>query len=180
MVLVITISGLHGVGKTTIGKKLCDIYGLGYSSAGTLFREMAKKHNMSLSEFNEYAKKHPEIDREIDNLTLKLAKEGNIVLDGILTAWLTKDMNTFKIFLTTPLEVRIKRIAERDNISFDEALQITLHRERIERERFKKLYNIEEPDLYLYDIVLNTHSFNLDSMIKILTTSIDEFLKNKT
>jgi len=176
--LLITITGLHGVGKTLIGKKLCEYFNLGYSSAGIIFRNIAKEFNMSCAEFNEYALTHPEIDKKIDGITLELAKKGNIIIEGILSSWITRELNPFRILLTAPLEVRIQRIAKRDNITFDEAMEITTAREKAERTRFKRLYDIDILEKNIYDISINTYSFDIDSMIKILTTAINEH-KNK-
>ncbi|MHA1268726.1 MAG: (d)CMP kinase [Candidatus Helarchaeota archaeon] len=177
MTTVITIGGLHGVGKTTIGKILCKYYNLNYYSAGIYFREMASKKNMTCSEFNEYAYNHPEIDHKIDEMTLNLAKKEDIVLDGAITAWIAQDLNPFKIFLMAPLDIRIKRIAERDKISFDEAMNSTISREKHEQDRFKKLYNIDINDFSIYDLAINTYTFTIDSIIKILTTAIDDYFK---
>ena len=179
MSLVITISGAHGVGKTIIGKKLSVNFNLEYSSAGKIFRKMATKKNMTCAEYNKYACKNLEIDKKIDNYTLQLAKKGNIVLDGTLTAWVTRNLKAFRILLVTPLEIRLKRIAERDNIDFENAKEETISREKLEKERFKELYNVNIDNLSMYDISINTYSFKIDSMIKILIRAINEYKKNK-
>ena len=42
MPLVVTISGLHGSGKSTYAKALAEEFRLRYVSAGQLFRDIAK------------------------------------------------------------------------------------------------------------------------------------------
>jgi len=138
---------------------------------------MATEKNMSCAEFNEYVQDKPEIDKLIDDKTLKLAKKGNIILDGTLSAWITRDLDTFKLHLMAPLEVRINRIAERDNIDYDKALDITLKREKLEKVRFKKFYNFDIDDLSIYDISINTNSFELDNQIEILISIIKHYIK---
>ena len=41
--MIITISGLHGTGKSTIGKKLAENLGIRYYSTGQAFRELANE-----------------------------------------------------------------------------------------------------------------------------------------
>jgi cytidylate kinase len=178
MNLVITISGAHGTGKTTIGKKLSEHFGLEYNSAGQIFRKMAQKREMTCSEFNEYACDNTEIDKKIDNRTINLAKKGDIVLDGTLSAWLTHDISTINILFTTPLEIRIKRIAERDEIDLDRAKEETLEREQLEKNRFKELYHIDITDYSIYDIIINTDKFDINSIMNILITAIEEIKDN--
>ena len=64
--VVITISGPHGAGKSTIAKALAKHFGFRYLSAGEVFRKMAREYGMNIIEFTEYVSKHPEIDFEID------------------------------------------------------------------------------------------------------------------
>ncbi|TFF90944.1 MAG: cytidylate kinase [Promethearchaeota archaeon] len=177
MSITITIAGAHGVGKTTIGKRIKDHFNLDYNSAGQTFRDMAAERDMTCTEYNRYACNNPEIDRKIDKNTLELAKKGNIVLDGTIAGWIAKEYSTINILLTAPLEIRIERIAKRDNITFEEAKRTTLEREMKEKERFKELYDINLDDYSIYDILINTHSFEIETMMKILITAINEILK---
>ena len=57
--MIITISGLHGTGKTTAGKLVAKALGLNYYSTGQAFRDLAKEMEMNLQEFSRYVEKHP-------------------------------------------------------------------------------------------------------------------------
>jgi len=177
--ITIAISGPHGAGKSTLAKKVAKYFGLRYISAGILFRRMAEKLGMNLSEFSKYVEEHPEVDREIDEMTITEAKKKNVVLDGRITAWIAKDYADLKILLTAPIEVRVKRIAERDGLEYSSAFSETLVREQSEHERFKKLYNINVMDLTLFDIVINTSKFSEECCERILIDAIKDFLKMK-
>ena len=50
--ITIAISGPHGAGKSTLARKVAKYFGLRYISAGMLFRRMAEKTGMNLSEFS--------------------------------------------------------------------------------------------------------------------------------
>jgi len=177
--ITIAISGPHGAGKSTLARKVAKHFGLRYISAGTLFRRMAEKLRMDLSEFSKYAEEHPEVDRKIDEMTVEEAKKKNVVLDGRITAWIAKEYADLKILLTAPLEVRVKRIAERDGLEYSSALSETLVREQSESERFKKLYNINVMDLTLFDIVINTSKFSKECCERILMDAIEGFLRGR-
>ncbi|MFX1287752.1 MAG: (d)CMP kinase, partial [Promethearchaeota archaeon] len=139
--MIIAISGLHGTGKSTIAKLLADKLGILYYSTGQAFRDLAKENNMSLEDYTRFVEKHPDIDKELDNKVVNMAKKGSIIIDSQLSGHLLKTIATFKVHLTCPLDVRIKRMAGRDQTSYEEKLKETTIREKSELERFKKLYN---------------------------------------
>jgi len=168
--MIIVISGLHGTGKSAIGKLLAERLKLNYYSTGKAFRELAQEKGMSLEDFTLYVEKHPEIDKNLDNLVIKCAKNGNTVIDSQLGGYLLKSKADIKILLNCTLETRIRRIVERDNSNFDVKLKETLLREKSELERFKNLYNIdlsdENTNKELYDLIINTESLSIQEIIK--------------
>lgn len=172
--LVITISGLHGTGKSTHAKRLAEALGLRYISAGMMFRQMAEDRGMNLREMSRLAEGGPELDRLVDERTKEEAKEGRVVIDAALSGWMVEEAD-IKIFLTAPLEERIRRIAARDCISIDEARESTLLRKRIEQERFMRYYGIDITDLSIYDLVLNSELFDADSTARILKRVVEEY-----
>ncbi len=178
MGLVITISGPHGSGKTTYAKFIAKRFNLRYISAGSLFRKIAREKNIDLEELSRIAQKDLSIDREIDRRTVEEAKKGNVVLDGQLTGWFAKDVADIKILINTPFEERVKRIAEREKKSYDQAYRETKIREESEIDRFKSLYNIDLSDWSIYDAILNSATFSINSLNEILTQIIQSYEKS--
>ncbi|MGV9204963.1 MAG: AAA family ATPase, partial [Promethearchaeia archaeon] len=82
--MIITLSGLHGTGKSSVGKKIADNLNYDYYSTGQAFRDLAEEKGFSLEEFSEYVEKNPEIDKQLDQRVKNLAKKGNIVIDSQL------------------------------------------------------------------------------------------------
>ena len=171
--LVITVSGLHGSGTSTQARRLAEALGLRYVSAGLLFRRIAEERGLTLEELSRLAEEDPELDRMIDERTKEEARRGGVVIDATLAGWMAEDAD-LKIFLTAPLEERIKRIARRERLSLDEARRETLKREQSERERFKRYYGIDINDLSIYDVVLNTALFKPDATARILRRIVQE------
>ncbi|MGQ9719954.1 MAG: (d)CMP kinase [Candidatus Jordarchaeum sp.] len=180
MGIVLTISGEHGVGKSACAKLLAQTLNLKYISSGEIFRLLAREKGMTLEEFSSYVEKNPEIDREIDGETVRAAKEGNVVIDARLSAWKAREYADIKILLTAPLEVRVKRLAERDHKTYKESLEETLKRELSEKERFKKIYNIDVDDHSVFDIIINTELWSLNSVVKILKTIVEEYITSSS
>ena len=145
--VVIAISGLHGVGKTSQARRLAEWLGLRHVSGGSIFRKLAKSKGMALTELSLIAEKSDEIDRSLDGMMVKEGKEGDVVVDSLLCTWFLKDIATIKIFLFAPEQVRIQRIASRDKKAYKEAYEETITRESSEINRFKKFYNITLEDV---------------------------------
>jgi len=174
--LVVTISGLHGTGKSTYAHAIAEEFNLTVVSAGELFRKISKDKGISIEELTKIAETDTSIDLEIDKRTKSEAKKGAVVLEGRLTGWMAKDMAHVKILLTAPDPVRFKRIAERENLTLKDAERITVFRENRERKRFKEYYNIDLDDISIYDLIINTNKLPLKSCIKIIKEFIREYL----
>jgi cytidylate kinase len=172
------MSGLHGTGKSTIAKKLAEELELKYFSTGKAFREMADNMGMSLEEFNQYVENHPEIDQKLDWKVVEIAKEeDDYVIESQLSGYLLKDIADYMILLTAPLEIRIKRMAERDEESIEEKLTETKIREDSEYQRFKDLYDIDVRDddlkAEIFDLIIDTENLSIQGVLNKILEFID-------
>jgi len=176
---IITISGPHGTGKSTYARALADALNLRYVCAGELFRELAKEKKMSLEDFSRLAEKDPSVDRMIDERTKMKAKEGSVVIDAQLGAWMLKDLADVKVLLVASDDVRFKRIAQRERMSLEAARRETLAREEIQKRRYEKYYGIDVDDLSIYDLKINTGTSPIDRTKSIIIDSVRSFLAKK-
>jgi len=179
MGLVITISGLHGTGKSTYAKAISEAFNLRHMSAGSLFRQIALERGVSIEELSRTAERDKEVDRLIDDRTKKEAIVGNVILDGLLAGWMARDYADLKIYLKCPDDVRMRRIAERDGMTYKESRKITNFREDAERKRFKMLYNIEMDDLSIYDLIINTGLMPIKSNVEVIKKFVQEYISSK-
>ena len=174
--MILTISGLHGTGKSTIGKLVADKLGIKYYSTGQAFRDLAKEMNLTLEELSEYAEKNPGIDEKLDNKIIEIAQKGDIIIDSQLSAYILESIADFKILLTCPLEIRVKRMAQRDKESYDKKLEETKIRENSELVRYKKLYNIDLKDEIkkeeLYNLIIDTENLTVDEVLEKILNAI--------
>jgi len=174
--MIITISGLHGTGKSTAGKLVAKALGLDYYSTGQAFRDLAKEMEMNLQEFSRYVEEHPNIDKKLDEKIIKIAEKNNILIDSQLSAHILKNVADFKIHLTCSLETRVRRITDRDQSSYELKMKETLIRESSELKRFKKLYDINLDDLeeikLFHDLVIDTESFSIDEIVELIISKL--------
>ena len=175
--MIIAISGPHGSGKSTIAKAIAKHFNLRYISAGELFRAMAKEKGMSIVEFTKYVNNNPEIDKEIDRRTEIEAAKGNVVIDAQLGYWFARKYNPLSILVIAKLEDRAKRVSEREGISYEEALRELKIRDENEKERFKKLYNIDLWDIYDFHFIINTSKISKEKSIEIVKEVCKKFFE---
>ena len=176
---VITISGLHGTGKSTYAKAISEEFNLRHMSAGELFRQMASERGVSVEELSRIAERNKDIDHLIDEKTKAEASKGNVILDGLLVGWMASDYADLKIYLKCPDEVRLRRIAERDGITCEKAWKTTTFREDAEKKRFKRLYNIEMDDLSTYDLIINTGLMSIKSNIEVMRKFVQGYISSQ-
>ncbi len=176
--LVITVSGYHGSGRSTHSTRLAETFGLRYVSSGTIFRQLAKERGLSLEEMSKLTEKDSEIDRKIDERAKEESKKPGVVIDATLAGWMAESPD-IRIFLLTSFEERIRRIANREGISFEEAEKETVAREKSEKERFRTYYSVNLEDLSIYDVVLNTELFEEDATARILKSVVVEYCSAK-
>jgi cytidylate kinase len=176
---VITIGGLHGTGKSSVADAVAKRFDLRRISAGATFRRLAKERGLTLEEFCRVAEGDEEIDKLIDQAQRREAERGNAVIDGQLAAWMAGEYADLKILLTAPLDVRIKRIAARDDADFEFARRETIHREGSERARYLEYYKVDVSDLSIYDLILNTGKYTLDGVSKIVITAVETYFSQE-
>ena len=170
--MIITIGGLAGTGTTTLAEVLSEKLDVPYISAGFIFREMAAERGMTVLEFGEFAEGNDDIDKEIDKRQAEKAKSAeNLIVEGRLSAFFV-DNADLRICLMTPFDVRSKRIAQREDKSVEIAKEEIITREKSEALRYKEIHNIDISNMDIYDIIINTDSFDPESISEIITTTL--------
>lgn len=175
----ITVSGLPGSGTTSLSRYLAEHHGFDMISAGEVFRQLAREHNMELSEFGRLAEEDPSYDKMIDARQKEIAQtQNNIIVEGRLSGWMVPQAD-LKIWLHAPIGCRIKRIATRDEVTDERTAEaLTLEREACEAGRYRSYYNIDINDLLIYHLVLDSERWNIEGLGTIVDTAIDQLKKN--
>jgi cytidylate kinase len=175
--LSIVISGWPAVGKTTIATELAKEFRLEIYNGGDILKMLAGEHGYSISgkdwwdtedakKFMIERKSNPCFDKEVDQRLVEIVKKGNVVITSYTLPWLVKD--AIKIWLKGSQSNRAKRMAYRDNISFEDAKNIINLRDEDNIKIYHKTYGLNfGEDLSVFDFALNTDLMSLDALIII-------------
>ncbi|MBN2735284.1 MAG: AAA family ATPase [Methanomicrobiaceae archaeon] len=169
----ITVSGPPGSGTTSLSKYLSSKYSFDFISAGEVFRSLAKEQGLDLIEFGELCEKDPAVDKLIDERQKEIGEDkDNIIIEGRLAGHMIKNAD-LRIWIAASAECRAKRIAEREDASFESAKNETVLREKSESERYKKYYNIDIFDLSIYDLVISSEKWGKEELARVVDSALE-------
>jgi len=150
----IAISGLSGCGNSTACKNVAAA--LGIKILNYTLRDTARELGITLDEIQKLAEKDAYYDYLVDKKQIELSEEEeNFVIGSRLAGWVIENTD-LRVWLTASPEVRAQRIAKREGISFEKALDHLKKRDEQNSERYKKYYGVDVNDLGGYDLILNT------------------------
>jgi len=177
--ILVTISGPPAAGTSTVAGRLSDEIGFEHISGGDIFRQMADERNVTLDELTKTAQYDDSIDKQLDNrlesiimdyVNGEFEVDGNgLIIESRLAGWHAGDDATVSVFLDAPINIRVNRIAGRD-----ETVSELERREESEAQRYKEYYGIDVTDVSVYDLVINTY----ENSPKHVITQIKEELPN--
>ena len=163
----IAVSGkIIASGSTTLAWELAKKLGWRFHTAGEVFRQYCQERGWPIERYKDIPE---EIDREVDEKAKEiLEKEEGIIYEGWLAGWIAKDLpHVFRILCVAPLEVRIKRFAQRERLTQKEAKKRILSRDKTTIEKHQQLYQIEDQfDENLFHLVLETDKMTPQEEVK--------------
>jgi cytidylate kinase len=175
----VVISGWPAVGKTTIAGKLAEEFGLVMYNGGDILKMLAAEKGYSTSrddwwdtdeakKFMRERKSDPSFDKKVDKKLGEIVRKGGAVITSYTLPWLVKEESVIKLWLRGSTDNRAKRMANRDDIGFEEAKKIIALRDGENKKIYHKLYGFQfGEDLTVFDYVLNTDRLPLASLIEI-------------
>jgi cytidylate kinase len=168
----IAVSGKSGCGNTTVSRLVAEKLNLRFINF--TFRNLAEEKGLSLVEVLKLAAENDSWDREVDSRQVVIAREkGGCVLGSRLAIWMLPEAD-LKVYLRARPETRTARIVKREGGSFESVAAFTAERDRQDRERYLRIYNIDN-DLYNFaDLVIDTDEINADQIARLI---IDEARK---
>jgi cytidylate kinase len=184
--MVICICGMAGSGKSTVAKRLAEKCKLQYFSGGDALKALAMEEGYvnvdrgwwEREEGMRFLKRRARdrsFDSEIDRKLLERAQLGSVILDSWTMPWLLKI--GFKIWLEASPEKRAERIAERDGMSVEEALDALRTKERQTKDIYRKLYGFRLGEDYEpFHLILDTENLDAEAVFQVLCAVIDSYV----
>lgn len=184
--MIISFNGEHGSGKSTVAERVANSLGYSRFYMGQIFRDMAKKREMTLEEFQNLCKQDPAADKEVDDYVVKLSKENDNFVIESRTAWHFIP-DSLKIYLKVSDQEAAKRIlneADNDNrknelgdvFSKKEVIENLKKRRERDDERYKLYYGINIREEKNYDFILDTTGISIEEVTK----KVLDFIKSKS
>ena len=182
----IVISGPPAVGKTTVAKGLANEFNLTYLSGGDVLKDLAKEQGFEVNgddwwdtidgmKFLEQREKNSEFDKKVDEKLIELFKNGGMVITSYTLPWLVE--NGIKIWLGASHDSSSKRMQNRDNMSSEEAFEVTKERYDKNKLLYKKLYNFNfGDDVSVFDKIINTDNLTANQVIELSKETVRKLL----
>ncbi|MBT7553115.1 AAA family ATPase [bacterium] len=187
--LLLTISGTPGSGKSTIAKILSEKLKAHRIYVGGIRRELARQKEMTIEELNQYALEHPETDVEIDKKAAAQAREAfkktSVIVEGRTQFHFLPE--SIKIYIKVSFAEGAKRIWKQiqndkergirnehvpDSI---ENMQIQLkERQKNDRVRYQKYYQLDHTDESQYDLIVDTSDISAQEAVQKIVDFISK------
>lgn len=180
---VICVSGMAGSGKSTLAKRLARKYGLRYLSGGGALKALAVEGGRKPGgadwweteegkSFLQQRERNLDFDKRVDEKLLEWAGKGDVVLDSWTMPWLLK--GGFKVWLEVSPEERAKRIARRDRLSPEEALESLRERDAKTGKIYESLYGFKlGEDFAPFNLVLDTNDLESHEVFRVICMVLD-------
>jgi cytidylate kinase len=149
---VIAISGKSGCGNSTVTGLVAERLGL--RVVNYTFHNLAEDLGLSFADLCKRAESDGSYDLSLDAKQVDLAKRGNCVVGSRLAIWLMRNF-AFTVYLFAPAEVRATRIRRREGGTYQSVFQATIDRDRRDRERYLRLYAIDNDDYQFADLIVD-------------------------
>lgn len=172
----IALSSYSGAGVTTTTNLLAQKLNL--TPVNYTLRNLASDLKLSFEEIKLKAEQTPYYDYLLDSKLIHQAQQDNWIMGSRLAIWF--DTNPAKrIWLECPLEERSRRIAKRENLPYEKALEQTSQRDELNKQRYLKLYGINVSEHNFVDAIISTEQ-PPEQVVKQILEANPRNLNNKT
>jgi cytidylate kinase len=147
-----------------------------FSNACTLYEEERKP-----SFFESFFFQDPSYTSLFESLTYELASRGNVVILGRGAQIVLRDLpDVFTARIVAATDIRVQRIMREKGVSAEDARHFIEKHDKQRRALIQSVFDRDPFDWTLYDVILNTSSYDIDSGAKIICEAVEEKIKPST
>jgi cytidylate kinase len=73
--------------------------------------------------------------------------------------------------VVAPMEDRVRRLQERENITAPQARRLATERDRAKEDYLRTFYSIDPADVTMYDLVVNTRKLSVDKSVGLIVSA---------
>ena len=184
----ITITGKLGSGKSTVAKKLVELYGFEIFSTGAILRAAAAERGMDVLELNRELSAKLDSDRSmddlIDNTTIRVAAErkgDKLIFDSRMAWHFVPD--SFKVFVTVDPRVAAERVMKDPRPGepaedIDELCAELVERSKVEQSRFMQLYGVDYYDYNNFNLVVDSSRRTPDEIVSLIWEGFNAYMQD--
>jgi cytidylate kinase len=111
-------------------------------------------------------------DRELDKRQVALAREQKgCVLGSRLAIWMLPEAD-LKVYLRAAPETRARRIVQREGGRLEDVAAFTGERDRQDRERYLRIYRIDNDRYHFADMVIDTDNLKPDEIAGLIIDAV--------
>jgi cytidylate kinase len=171
----IAISGKSGCGNTTVSMAVAQLLGIEFINF--TFRNIAGEKGITLPDLLGMAAQDDSWDRELDKRQISMARQADgCVLGSRLAIWMLPDAD-LKVYLRASAETRASRITRREGGSIESVAAFTAERDRQDRERYMRIYQIDNDRYDFADLVIDTDTVEPPEIARIIKEKMEKMEK---
>jgi cytidylate kinase len=168
--LRIAVSGKSGCGNTTVSRMAAGILGIRFINF--TFRSLAAEKGLSLEEVLKKAARDDAWDLEVDRRQVGIAREdGGCVLGSRLAIWMLPEAD-IKVYLKARPESRVRRIIKREGGDVETVAAFTAERDRQDRERYLRIYQIDNDQYGFADLIIDTDDISPEEICALIVEKV--------
>lgn len=169
---LITVSGKIAVGTTTLTKNIVNSLGWKHINIGAVQRKYDRQNQLHENKMGALSRTDDH-EKEIDTMTEQMLKtEKEIIYEAWLAGFFARSYkDVLKVLLICSHDdIRVDRVANRENVTVDEAKNWIKQRENENTEKWKRLYGEHNFwDHKYFDLVIDTYKTGpLETLGKVL------------
>ena len=147
-------------------------------SVNFTMRNLSEELDVSFAELMERRKTDEKYDYLLDEKLIELCRKDGVVFGSRLAIWLCENPD-LRVWLGASLEERTRRIAKRENKSFEVALSETKRRDAGDISQYEKLYGIDVLKHDFADLKINSEGMSVSEVAKKIVETAKRMAKEK-